>query len=342
VNEERSVDLGELFGAALHTIEEKRTEINDLDGYNGNHGDNMVQNMRVIRDVVAAHEGEPPSEALRFAGQELARRGQGGTSQYYVRGLNQAADQLEGHTEMRQGEVMTLVQSLLGSVPQQGHPQQMQSGGSVLDQMLGMAGNQVAAQTDGSPLGAFVESQQGQAPGGGSGSPLDAFLGGQGGSGGQGGLGGLGAFIDQAMDQDQPQESGSAAPSLLESLLGGQGQAAPQGGAQGGGLASLLGGGGASAGGGGLGSLLGMLTGSGGATGGGQEQGAGDMMQMLLPAALAFLQAKQSGAETPQAAGQALLAVLAGGQINPMQSGAPRPAAGGLIAQSLMQAFMNR
>jgi hypothetical protein len=37
-----------------------------------------------------------------------------------------------------------------------------------------------------------------------------------------------------------------------------------------------------------------------------------------------------------------LLAVLGGGQVNPLQSGAPRPAAGGLIAQSLMQAFMNR
>jgi hypothetical protein len=57
---------------------------------------------------------------------------------------------------------------------------------------------------------------------------------------------------------------------------------------------------------------------------------------------MAFMQAKQSGAETPHAAGQALLAVLGGGQVNPLQSGAPRPAAGGLIAQSLMQAFMNR
>ena len=73
----------------------------------------------------------------------------------------------------------------------------------------------------------------------------------------------------------------------------------------------------------------------------GGEQGGG-WLQALLPAALAFMQAKQAGAETPQAAGQALLAVLGGGQVNPMQSGAPRPAAGGLIAQSLMQAFMNR
>ena len=74
---------------------------------------------------------------------------------------------------------------------------------------------------------------------------------------------------------------------------------------------------------------------------GGDEDG-GNWLQALLPAAMAFLQAKQAGAENPQAAGQALLALLGGGQVNPLQSGAPRPAAGGLIAQSLMQAFMNR
>jgi hypothetical protein len=122
--------------------------------------------------------------------------------------------------------------------------------------------------------------------------------------------------------------------------------AQPQGGA---GLEELLGGlsggGGAPAGGaGGLGGLLGMLLGGGGqpSVGQGGDQGGGNWMQALLPAAMAFLQAKQAGAETPHAAGQALLAVLGGGQVNPLQSGAPRPAAGGLIAQSLMQAFMNR
>jgi hypothetical protein len=350
VNQERTTDLSQLFGAALQTMEEKRQEINDLDGYNGNHGDNMVQNMRVIRDAVAAHEDEPPSEALRWASQELAARGQGGTSQYYVRGLNQAAEQLEGHADMRQGEVMTLVQSLLGSVPQQGHPQQMQQGGSVLDSMLGMAGNQMASQAQDSPLAAMLAAQQGQAPdAGASGSPLDALLGAQGGGGGspldallggQGAPGGLGAALGQFLDAEQPQESPSSAQGAggLGALLGG-------GGLPGGGAPT----GGAPGGAGGLGDLLGALTGGGqpaqgGMPGMGQggDQGGGNWLQALLPAALAFMQAKQSGAENPQAAGAALLALLGGGQVNPLQSGAPRPAAGGLIAQSLMQAFMNR
>jgi hypothetical protein len=278
----------------------------------------------------------------------LAARGQGGTSQYYVRGLNQAADELEGHTEMRQGEVMTLVQGLLGSVPQQGHPQQMEQGGSVLDQMMGMAGNQMASQAADSPIGSFLAAQQGGAPeGGSSGSPLDAFLGAQGAAGGagesggspldallggQGAPGGLGAALNQVLDGEQPQTSGDAPPSPLGGLLGGQpGQEGPSGA-------------------GGLGDLMGSLLGGGEGPGLGQapslgqggEQGGGNWLQALLPAAMAFLQAKQSGAEMPQAAGQALLALLGGGQVDPLQSGAPRPAAGGLIAQSLMQAFMNR
>lgn len=308
MSQEHTTNLSQLFGAALRTMEEKRQAINDLDGYNGNHGDHMVQNVRLIRDTVAAHEGEPPSEALRHASRELAAQGQGGTSPYYVRGLNQAADELEGHAEMRQGEVMTLVQNLLGAVPQQGHPQQMEAGGSVLDQMLGMAGDQMTSEAESSPLSALLGAQSGQTPGGsGSGSPLDALLGAQGGAGG------------------------------LGDLLGGE-----QGGA--GGLADLLSGaGGQGEAGGGLGDLLGTMMGGGqpGMTQGGEE-GGGDLLQALLPAAMAFLQAKQSGSEMGPAVGQALLAVLGGGQVNPLQSGAPRPAAGGLIAQSLMQAFMNR
>jgi hypothetical protein len=184
--------------------------------------------------------------------------------------------------------------------------QQSQGGGGLDDLLGGLMGG-------------------GASGGQGGGSPLDALLGGQapGGPSGQ-----------QMPFGEQPQGGGGLGD-LLGGLMGAGG--APGGGAQGGG-------------GGGLGDLLGSLMGGGqpgmgqapsqGMPGGGQE--GTNWLQALLPAALAFMQAKQSGAETPQAAGQALLAVLAGGQINPMQSGAPRPAAGGLIAQSLLQAFMSR
>jgi hypothetical protein len=86
---------------------------------------------------------------------------------------------------------------------------------------------------------------------------------------------------------------------------------------------------------GGLGNLLGALMGG----GQGEGEGGGNLLDTFLPAAMAFLQAKQGGAETPKAVGQALLAFLASGQVDPLQADAPRPAAGGLIAQSLMQAL---
>jgi hypothetical protein len=55
----------------------------------------------------------------------------------------------------------------------------------------------------------------------------------------------------------------------------------------------------------------------------------------LISAGLAFLQAKQSGADDMTAVAQAAMGALGGG--NPMQLGSPRAAAGGLIAQSVIQ-----
>jgi hypothetical protein len=67
-----------------------------------------------------------------------------------------------------------------------------------------------------------------------------------------------------------------------------------------------------------------------------------DVLNVLLPAGLAFLQAKQSGADTASAASLALTSALMGGQMNPLQAGTPRAAAGGLVAQSILQALATR
>ena len=69
----------------------------------------------------------------------------------------------------------------------------------------------------------------------------------------------------------------------------------------------------------------------------------GDVVNALLPAGLAFLQAKQGGADNVSAAGQALVGALMGGQAAPAQQATtPRAAAGGLIAQGLIQALLNK
>jgi hypothetical protein len=212
-------DLSDLFGVALQAMTANRQEINALDGHNGNHGDNMVENLRLITDSLQEKSSQTPAEALGYASQRLQSQGHGGTSQYYARGLSQAAEQLQGRSSLDGNDVTSLLQVLLGAIPSQGRQPQPQAGGSVLEQVLGMASGQ---------------------------PPQDGSLG---------------------MD---------------------------------------------------------------------------DVLNVLLPAGLAFLQAKQSGADTTSAAGQALMSALTGGQMNPLQAGTPRAAAGGLIAQSILQALATR
>jgi hypothetical protein len=277
---ESALDLSNLFGAALQTMTAERQEINALDGHNGNHGDNMVENLRMITEALDAKRSQPPSEALRFASQQLQSKGHGGTSQYYARGLNDAAEQLQGRSSIGQPEVMSLVQSLLGAIPSQGHPQQMQGADSVLGQVLGMAAGQ-QPQAGGDMLGQILGMAGGQ----------------------------------------QPQAGGD----LLGQVLGMAGGQQPQGGGD------LLG------------QVLGMAGGQQPQAGGQDDElDMGDVVSTLLPAGLAFLQAKQSGADTASALGQALTSALMGGQVNPLQAGTPRAAAGGLIAQSILKALTSR
>jgi hypothetical protein len=214
-------DLGDLFNVALQSVTANRQELNALDGYNGNHGDNMVENLRLITETLQAGGSQPPSEALQYASQALEAQGRGGTSKYYAEGLSQAAEQLKGRSAVDSDGVVSLVQTLLGAIPSEGGQQQVQAGGSVLDMVMGLAG-------------------------GGQASP------------------------------EPPQDDGLDI---------------------------------------------------------------GDVLQTLLPAGLAFLQAKQSGADTGAAIQQVLMNMLMGGQVNPLQAGTPRAAAGTLVAQSLLKAL---
>jgi hypothetical protein len=243
---EPTYDLSNLFGAALEAMTANRQEINALDGYNGNHGDNMVENLRLITESLQEKSSQTPAEALGYASQRLQSQGRGGTSQYYARGLGQAAEQLQDRSSLDGNDVMSLLQMLLGAIPSQGYQPQPQAGDSVLDQVLGMA----------------------------SGQPSQGY-------------------------QPQPQAGDSVLDQVLGMASGQPSQATPQD----------------------------------------SDLDLGDVLNVLLPAGLAFLQAKQSGADTASAARQALMSALMGGQVNPLQANTPRTAAGGLVAQSILQAL---
>jgi hypothetical protein len=91
-------------------------------------------------------------------------------------------------------------------------------------------------------------------------------------------------------------------------------------------------------------SLLGMVTGQPPQQTAQPQRGAGpssqDLLGKALPAAMAFMSAKASGADTTSAAMQAAMSALTGS--NPLQAGSSRGASNGLIAQSVLRALMSQ
>jgi len=307
-----TIDLASLFDKALQAVADQREEINALDGFNGNHGDNMVSNMRVVADTIHAHSTDAPAEALRYAGQRLSETGQGGTSQYYAQGLLQAAEKFTGQSQLVRADGMTLLETLLGAIPAESAPAAQQSAPSVFDMVLGMAGAQ-------QPQAQPQPQQQQQSQLGGVMDLLGGLLGGQ--------------QQPQVQPQPQPQSQLGGVMDLLGGLLGeqqpqAQPQPQPQSQAQSqlGGVMDLLGG------------LLGTPQQAPAAQ---QNTGLdlGDVLGRLLPAGLAYMQAQQSGAD-PATKRLAFISALLGAQ--PRQAQTPRQAAGTVIAQSILQALMAR
>lgn len=276
---QESIDLVSLFEAAAKALAAQKDEINALDGYNGNHGDNMVENVRVITEAVREHEADAPDEALRFASAKLREQGHGGTSPYYSRGLNQAADQLSGKTKLNAADGISLIQSLLGAIPAQGYPEPEETTPSVLDLVMGMATGATQAQA--------TPSQQPQQQSGGG--LMDMLA----------GMAGMGAA--------QPQAQAPQAGGLLDMLTGmaGSAQAQPQSAQS-------------------------------------EQQGLGmdDVLARLLPAGMAYVQAKQAGADSAQAVQAALISGVLGNQ--PAQAQTPRQGAGAVLAQGMLKALLGR
>lgn len=310
---QQPIDLVSLFEAAAQAVAEKKDDINALDGYNGNHGDNMVENVRLMADAVREHKADSPDEALRSAAIKLQEQGQGGTSQYYSRGLLQAAQQFTGKPALNTSDGLSLIQSLLGALPAQGHPQTEEAAPSVLDLFLGGSGPGGQAQA--------APPAQAQAPAQSGGGLLEMLT----------GLAGGAAVQQQQEQQPQPSPVGG----LLEMLtgLGDQGTSQQQ-------QQQPAGGG-----------LIDMLTGLAGGAAQPQAQtpaaqtqddglDVGDVLAKLLPAGLSYLQAKQAGATSAQAMQAALISAVLG--TNPAQAQTPRQGAGAALAQGMLKALLGR
>jgi hypothetical protein len=108
-----SQDLIKMFGSALEMLSNNRQELNQLDGHNGNHGDNMVQIFDVITNALTDNKDQPVEKSLSRAATQV-RKIQSGSAQVYAQNLEEAAEQVKGN-KLDLTQVATLLTTLLGA-----------------------------------------------------------------------------------------------------------------------------------------------------------------------------------------------------------------------------------
>jgi len=144
-------DLAGLFNVAARTLAANKSSLNQADGVNQNHGDNMAQAFKMISQAMASQRGSPPSEQLRYASEYLAQNANSGSAHVYSQGLAQAAQQFQGQQAVTPDNAMLLLQSLLGG----GQQTAPQGGADLLGSLLS---GQQGRQSGGIDLGALVSA----------------------------------------------------------------------------------------------------------------------------------------------------------------------------------------
>ena len=115
-----------------------------------NHGDHVYNNLGIIKNTLQSQQGQNPSDALRAAAEAVAKNGKGSTSQHYAQGLQQAANQLQGKSQLDHNDVASLLTSMLGAGVQQ--PSQQATAGDPISSLLSLVAGpqqQAAAQPAG-------------------------------------------------------------------------------------------------------------------------------------------------------------------------------------------------
>jgi hypothetical protein len=146
------IDLSKLIGAAMSALNENRDELNSMDEENHpNHGDHVYNNLGIIKNTLQSQQGQNPSDALRAAAEAVAKNGKGSTSQNYAQGLQQAANQLQGKSQLDHNDVASLLTSMLGAGVQQ--PSQQATVGDPISSLLNLVAGQQPQQAAAQPAG---------------------------------------------------------------------------------------------------------------------------------------------------------------------------------------------
>lgn len=109
-----SIDLMSLFQAASSVLNNNKTQLNQADPYNHDHGNNISQVFNLITQAIGQKPTASPSTQLSYASQLLQQNASSGSSQIYSQALQTAASQLQGQSNINANNIMPLLQSLLG------------------------------------------------------------------------------------------------------------------------------------------------------------------------------------------------------------------------------------
>ena len=133
----QAVPLSDLFGSVVGTLENQRGYLNDLDrvGGNGDHGDNVVDNFKLITESLRRDHELEAREQLRRAASTLQQNGRGATANLYAEGLREAAQRVPpGSAGVDLQTLLPLLQGLLTGVSANTQAQPGQ--GTLLDSLL--------------------------------------------------------------------------------------------------------------------------------------------------------------------------------------------------------------
>lgn len=109
-----SIDLYRLFQTVAERLSEQKETLNEIDDYNHDHGDHMVQTFDLIQKAVGEKAGKPPAEQLAYASKVVDQEAHNGSAKLYAQGLSKAADNFS-NTELNENTLGDLVKSLLMS-----------------------------------------------------------------------------------------------------------------------------------------------------------------------------------------------------------------------------------
>ncbi len=245
----QNIDLAQLFGSVVSTLDQNKTALNQADTYNHNHGDNMVEIFEVVTQAMKAKSNATPAEQLAYASQLLQAKSQSGSAKLYAQGLQDASAKLGGKKTVTPNSAVTLLQALMGTQKKVSpqtlqtqarktytqQPSSQQAGGDLLGSLLGgLTGTQQAPSSAGaggdllgSLLGGLTGAPQGaqsSAPAGGDllGSLLGGLTGATGSGASQSGKIDISKLLKAGMTYMQAKQSGSSdINALLSAVMAG-------------------------------------------------------------------------------------------------------------------------